>query len=157
RDDAGAVFESEDAVGGVEFVFEGKEEALTEVVEVLAVGLADFAEEEAFEAGVALGIVSAHLGEEPVGFTAAAGATIADSGGAVGLVAETGGGAGGELAGLENDSGADEVFHLAGRATGEEAIAGVLVGVERVRHKWGRLRLRFGLGGGRGVNAFEGI
>ena len=112
EDDAGAVGEGEDAAGGVELVGQAGEEALAEVFEVFEVGFADFAEEEAFEAGDALAIVGAHLGEEPVGFAAAASAAVADGGGAVGLIAEAGGGAGGELPGLEDDAGADEVQEL---------------------------------------------
>ena len=119
-DDAGAVGEGEEPREAVNSCGRRQEEAPAEVLEVFEVGFADFAEEEAFEAGDALAVIGAHLGEEPVGFAAAAGAAVADGRGAVGQVAEAGGGAGGELPGLEDDAGADEVLHLilgtAGRA-----------------------------------------
>ncbi len=126
----------------LKLVGEVGEEALAEVVEVFEVGFADFAQEEAFEAGEALAIVGAHLGEEPVGFAAAAGAAVADGGGAVGVIAEAGGGAGGELAGLEEDAGADEVLDLVDGTTRSPGVADELGGVERGIHRVG-----FGVGG----------
>ena len=109
-DDAGAVGEGEEAAGGGELMREPAEEAAAEVLEVFEVGFADLAQQEAFQAGEALAVVHAHLGEEPEGFAAAAGAAVADGGGAVRAVAEAGGGAGGELLGLEEHAGADEVL-----------------------------------------------
>ena len=50
--------------------------AAAEVIEALAVGLADFAQKEAFETGAALTIVGAHLSEEPMRFSPAASAAI---------------------------------------------------------------------------------
>ena len=82
--------------------------AATQILEVFEVGFADCAQQQAFEAGQALAIVDAHLGQQPVRFAAAASAAIADGGGAVGLVAKAGGGAGGELPGLQRDAGTDE-------------------------------------------------
>ncbi len=126
-DDAGAVFEGEDAAIRREFVGEGAEEASAEVFEVFHVGFANLAEEEAFQAGDTLAIVGTHLGEEPVGFAAATGAAVTDGGGAVGEVTETGRGGGEELALLQDDIGAEEVVHLitgtaGGVAEGEVAL-----------------------------------
>ena len=64
-----------------------------------------------------MAVVGAHLGEEPVGFAAAASAAVADGGGAVGAIAEAGGGAGRELPGLEDDAAADEVQELVAGTT----------------------------------------
>ena len=134
-DDTGAIFKNEGSGGGIKGVFQMGENAAAEVIEAFAVGLADFAQKETFETGTALTIVGAHLGEEPVGFSAAASAAIADGSGAIGQVAKPGSGAGGELTRLENDPGADKVFHLVGRAPGGKAVAGILLGVEFVTHK----------------------
>jgi hypothetical protein len=135
-DDAGAIFKGEKAAGGVEGIFEPGEEAPAEVIEPFEVGLADFAEEETFQPRHALAIINAHLGNEPVGFAAATGTAIADRGGAAGLVAEAGGGAGGELPGLEQDAGPEMIFHLVERAAGGEAGGGVLLGIERLNHSF---------------------
>ena len=91
---------------------EALEEALAEVFHILEIGFTDFTEEEAFEAGDALAIVGADLGKQPVGFAAAASAAEADGLGASGQVAEASGGTGGELAGLEEDAGLNEVEQL---------------------------------------------
>ena len=130
-DDAGAIFEGEQAAAGSEFMGQAEEEAAAEVLEVLEVGFADFAEEEAFEAGPALAIIGAQLGEEPMGFAAAARAAETDGGGADGLIAEAGGGAGRELAGLENDAGPSKVFRLIERTAGALGGQGELVGRRR--------------------------
>jgi len=119
EDNAGAVGEGEGGAGSDPFVGEAGEEALAEVLEVFEVGLADFAEEEAFEAGETLAIIEGHLGEEPKGFAAAAGAPEADGGGALGTVAKTGRSAGGKLLGLEDDPSFAEMADLVGRATVE--------------------------------------
>jgi len=140
EDDARAVLEGEDAAGGIEVVGEALEEALAEALEVFEVGFADFAEEEAVEAREALAIVGAHLGEEPVGFTAAAGTTIADRLGAIGEIAETRGGTGGELAGLEDDAGVEEVLDLIGRASGGSGRGGVAIQIGRRTGGAGRSR-----------------
>lgn len=72
ENDLRAVGEDEQAARDVELMREPLEETATEGFEVFAVGLADLAEEQAFESRDALAIVGAELGEEPVGFTAAA-------------------------------------------------------------------------------------
>ena len=95
------------------------QQAAAEVLEIFAVGLAHFAEEEAFEAREALAIIDGHLGEEPKGFAAAARAAETDGGGTAGMVAEASGGAGSELLRLEEHPGVDEVFHLIARAASE--------------------------------------
>ena len=87
------------------------------------IGFADFAQEEAFESGHTLAIIGAHLGEEPVRFTAAASAAITDGGGSIGQVAQAGSGAGGELPGLEDEAGVEEVLDLVTRATGAGGIS----------------------------------
>ena len=119
-DDAGAVGEGEDAAGGGEVVGEVAEEPAAEVVEVFAVGFADFAQEQALEAGEALAVIDAHLGEEPEGFAAAAGAAVADGGGAVGEVAEAGGGAGQRAGGAGERCGPWRSFGLVPGATGAD-------------------------------------
>ena len=125
--DLRTVGEDEQAAGGVELVREVFKDTAAEAFKVFEVGLADLAEEEAFEAGDALAIVGAELGEEPVGFAAAAGAAIADGLGAVGLVAKPGGSAGGELAILQDDTGVGEVEELvAGTAVLEAELEEVL-------------------------------
>jgi len=116
------------------------ENTAAEVIEALAVGLADFAQKEAFEPGAALTIVGADLSEEPVRFAAAASTAIADGGGAIGQVTKPGRGAGGELTRLENDPGADKVLHLVGRAPGGKAGSGILLGVEFFTHKTNSVR-----------------
>src|SRR5580693_81764 len=126
-DDAGAIFKGEKAARGVKGIFETGKEAPAEVIEAFEVGLADLAQEEAFQTRAALAIINAHLGNKPVGFAAATGTAIADGGGATGLVAEAGGGAGNELPGLEEDTGPEMIFHLVERAAGGEAGGGVLL------------------------------
>jgi hypothetical protein len=71
-----------------------------QIFEVFAIGFSDFSQEQAFEAGETLAIVQGHLSEHPKGFSTAAGAAKADGGGAVGLIANASGRAGGELARL---------------------------------------------------------
>ena len=89
-----------------------REEALAKILQILEIRFADFAEEKTFQAGEALAIVSAHLGQEPVGFPAAARAAVADGLGTVGLIAATCGGAGGQLRGQEHQAGVREVEEL---------------------------------------------
>src|SRR5262249_2016482 len=117
-DDAGAICEIENTTVGGKLVFEVSEEALAKVLEVFHVGFAHLAEEQALEAGHALAIVGAHLGEEPVAFAAAACAAVADCGWAVGVVAEPGGSARGQLAWLEDEARAHKILHLFGRTSG---------------------------------------
>ena len=64
------------------------------------------------------GIIGAHLGEEPVRLPAAAGAAVADGGRTIGTVAQPGGGAGEQLAGLQGDADAGKVFELIGGTAG---------------------------------------
>jgi hypothetical protein len=52
-----------------------------------------------------------------VRFAAAASAAVTDRGGTVGEVTVTGGSAGGELPGLEDEMGLKEIFDLVARAT----------------------------------------
>jgi hypothetical protein len=122
QDYAGTVGEGERAASGGIVMREVTEEAVTEILEVFAVGFADLAEEETFEAGEALTIIGTELGEEPEGFAAAAGAAKADGGGAVGLITKPSSGTCGELTVLEDETGVDEVPHLiqgtAGGASG---------------------------------------
>ena len=66
-----------------------------------------------------------------MGFAAAARAAETDGGGADGLIAEAGGGAGRELAGLENDAGPSKVFRLIERTAGALGGQGELVGRRR--------------------------
>ncbi len=136
-EDAGAVFESEDARGSVEGVVEAGQDALAEVVEAFDIGFGGFPEEEALEAGEPLAIIGADLGEEPVGFAGAASAAVADGGGAAGLIAEAGGGAGSELAGLKENAGADEVLDLIVGTAGRDGVADELGGVDGEVHTEG--------------------
>lgn len=133
-DDAAAVGEGEDAAVA-EIVRQTAEETEAEILEVFEVGLGDFAEEEALEAGAALAIVGAHLGEEPKTFTATAGATIADGGGAVGGIAGASGRAGGELTVLKDEARADEVFELIFGATGFDGGANVGIDHNNLRFR----------------------
>jgi hypothetical protein len=135
-DDTGAVGKGEDATGGIEFMGKSDINAAAEVIESLEVGLADAPEEEAFEAGDTLAIVGTQLGEEPMGFAAPAGTAVADGGGAIRVVAKAGGGAGGELARLEDSAGADEIFHLVAGATGVATSGGILKGIELFTHRY---------------------
>lgn len=112
EDDTGTVGEDELAARGVEFMRQLPEETLPESLEMLEIGFAHLAEEEAVETGDALAIVGAHLGEQPVGFTAAARAAVTDGGGATRPIAQSGCGTGGELAGLEDEAGGGEVAQL---------------------------------------------
>jgi hypothetical protein len=93
-------------------VGEAGEETLAQILEVLAIGFPDFAQEEALEAGLALAIVGADLGKEPVGFATAPSAAIADGLGPVGPVTEPGDSARGELAGLQDQTSLGEVQQL---------------------------------------------
>ena len=93
------------------------EEALAKALEVFEIGFDDFTEEKTVEARAALAIVGAHLGGEPVSLAAAASAAVADGIGTAGLIAEPGGGTGGQLAGLEDNAGAGEVEELVPGAT----------------------------------------
>ena len=137
-DDAGVILEEEGAARAVEGVREGGQDATAEIIEILGIGFADLAQEEALEPGDALTIVRAQLGEEPVGFAAAARAAVTDGFGSVRLIAQTGGGAGGELARLEEDAGADEILHLVGGAAGLPAVPGELIRIKhRLSHKLG--------------------
>ena len=120
-DDAGAIGEFEGAGLAGKFIG-GLEHLAAEIVKIFAIGLSDFAEEEAFEARAALAIVGAHLGDEPVRFSTPARAAEADRSRAVRMIAATGGGAGGELARLEDDGFFDEVLHLIGRTSGGRTV-----------------------------------
>jgi hypothetical protein len=51
---------------------------MPEILEVFEVGFAHAAEEQAFEAGLALAIVHTHLGQQPEGFATASCATVAN-------------------------------------------------------------------------------
>lgn len=62
-----------------------------------------------------------------MGFAAAARAAETDGGGALRLIAQAGGGTGGELARLEEDAGTDEVIHLVRQAPGLKTVLGVLI------------------------------
>jgi len=97
------------------------EKAPAEDLKVFEIGLADFPEEEAIETGEALAIVGAELGEEPVGFAAAAGAAETDGAGTAGGIAEASGGAGGELPFLEDETGIGEVEKLIPRTARVDA------------------------------------
>ena len=55
------------------------EDPAAQIVQIFDVGLPDFAQEQAFYSGHALAVVSTHLGEQPVGFPAAARPAIANS------------------------------------------------------------------------------
>ena len=85
---------------------------------MFGVGFADLAQEQALEAGKALAVIGPHLGQEPVRFAAATSAAVADGGGTIGLVTKTGGGAGAELALLEDQASGVEVGDLVLRAAG---------------------------------------
>lgn len=116
-DDARAVSEGEQAAGLGEGMGEFSQDAQAEVGEVFAIGFADFAQQEAFESGDTLAIVSADLSDEPMGFAAASSAAVADGRGAIGRIAAAGGGTGGELPGLEDEAGPQEILDLVARAT----------------------------------------
>ena len=120
-------------------MLEGGEDALAEIFKILCVGLADLAEEETVETGDPLTIVGPHLGEEPVGFAAAARTAVADSSGAIRLIAQSGGGTGGELARLEEDAGADQVIHLVRQAPGLKTVVGILIGIKHKVSHWLRV------------------
>ena len=89
-----------------------------EIAKILEIGFAYFSQEEAFEAGITLAIIEAHLGKEPMGFAAAASAAEADGEGPVRLIAEAGGGAGSELASVQGATGKQKVLDLIVRAAG---------------------------------------
>ena len=127
EDNAGAIGKDEETARGVELVGQLVEEALAEVFKVFEVGFADFTEQEAFEAGNALAIIGADLGEEPVGFAAAARAAVADGFGAIRLIAEARGGAGSKLAGLEDNASLGDIEELVfGTALLEAKLQGLL-------------------------------
>src|SRR5688500_2741609 len=107
-----AVGERQFLVRDGEEVRQFPEDAAAQIAEAFEVGLADFAEQEAFEAGVTLAIVTAHLGDEPMTFAAATRAAIAEHGRTFLVIALARDGAGEELAFLKDDSDAGEVEHL---------------------------------------------
>ena len=111
-DDSGTIFEPEDPPGRNEGMVETPKSATADVIEVFEIGFADFSNEEAFEARIALAIIGADLRKEPMGFTAAASAAVTDEGGTFGIVTEAGGSAGLELTGVEADPSAGEVDEL---------------------------------------------
>jgi len=111
-DDSGTIFEPEGPTGRNEGMVETPKSATADVVEVFEIGFADFSNEEAFEARIALAIIGADLRKEPMGFTAPAGAAVTDEGGTFGIVTEAGGSAGLELTGVEADPSAFEVDEL---------------------------------------------
>ena len=65
-DDAGTIFEQEGPTGRNEGMVETPKSATANVVEIFEIRFADFSNEEAFEPGVALAIIGAHLTKEPV-------------------------------------------------------------------------------------------
>lgn len=142
--DAGAVGEGEDAARGVELVGQPGEEALAHGFEIFEVGFADLAEEEAVEIGAALAIIGPHLGEEPVGFAAAASTAVADGPRSIGLVAEPGGGTGGELTRLQDETDVGQVEELITRTAvlQAELKKGFQLGFRRGRERLGILRNR---------------
>jgi len=125
-DHAGTVGEGENAFGRGEGVLHLAENLVAQIAQGFKVGFADFAEHEGFEAGHALAIVEPNLGDEPMRFTAAASAAVADFGGAIGQITEAGSGAGGELSFLKEATGGDETFGLVAGATEGEG-EGVVV------------------------------
>ena len=128
HDDPGIIWEGEHAAGSGVVVGNTTKEFASKVFEVFAVGFAYLAEQETFEPGKALTIVETELGEEPEGLTAAACAAEADGSWAVGMVTEPGGSAGGELAGLKQDPGANEIVGLFKRTAGEPGCFGKTFG-----------------------------
>ena len=134
---AGAILESERCFIDIEPVRQGMEETVTQIMEVFEVGFEGFAKQQTFEAGHPLRIVSAHLGEEPMGFATAASATETDRRGAFGPIAEASRCAGSELLWLKNNSCADEILQLIGRTACQVGIVGEEIGckiVELVQH-----------------------
>jgi len=113
--DTGAVFEGEDAASDGEIVRQSAKDAPPKVFEVFEVGFAHFSKQEAFEAGNALAIVGAHLGEQPMGFAAATSAAVADGCWAARIIAKPGGSAGCELAVLQDDACGEEILDLIAR------------------------------------------
>ena len=126
-DDAGAIGESEDAAGGGVIVRGAVKDAAAKVFKIFAVGFADLAEQEAFEAGEALAIVEADLSDEPERLAATTSAAEADGGGAIREIAKPGGGAGGELFALRDDGPMVEVVRLVEGATCEPGFVGETV------------------------------
>jgi hypothetical protein len=105
NDDPGAVFENEDASRGTVGVLEVGEETLTQVFEPFAADFAGLTEEQDFKAGITLAIVGVDLGQEPMGFAGATGAAITGKRGAVGQIAQAGGGTGEEPGLLKDEAG----------------------------------------------------
>jgi hypothetical protein len=66
------------------------EQFAAQVFGMLQVRFADFAQEQAFQAGDALAVVGAELGQQPMRLPAATGAAVAIGGGAVGAVPDNG-------------------------------------------------------------------
>ena len=91
------------------------EDSAAEVVELFAGLFGGEAEVEGLEAGDAAAVVEGELCEGGVGFAGATGAAEADLGGAVGAVADAGGGVEVELFALGDVAGGYEVFELVGR------------------------------------------
>ena len=113
-DDAGIVGEGDEAFGSDVAVWDPSQDYAAEVVGLFAGLFGGEAEVERFEAGDAAAVVEGELGEGCVGFAGAASAAEADLGGAVGEVAEAGGGMEIELFGLGEVAGGYKVFELLG-------------------------------------------
>ena len=118
-DDSGAVGEGQDGAVNGECVFEAGEDCVAEVLEVLGVGFADFAQQQAFEARHPLAVIDAHLREEPMRLPTATRATVADGRRPVRRITQPRRGRRRELAGLQDAVGAFEVGHLRFGAAGE--------------------------------------
>ncbi len=86
--------------GAAVLVGQAAEELEAEVFELLAARLADLAEQQALEAGAALAVVGADLGEQGVGLARAARPAVGDSGRPARLVGSAAGGVKAELFGL---------------------------------------------------------
>jgi len=112
EDDLRAVGEKELSARHIELMREALEETLTKAVKIFEVGLTDLAEEQTLQSGDALTVVGTKLGEQPVGFTPAARAAITNGLGSGEVIAQPGGGAGGELAVLENQADVGKVQEL---------------------------------------------
>ncbi len=94
---------------GAVFMIQPGEQALAIIFQVLGIGFADFAQKQAAKSRHPLTIVGSHLGEQPVGFTAAACAAIADGARPIRLITQPGGGASEQLADLHNLTGIGQV------------------------------------------------
>lgn len=127
EEDAAAVGEEQDLLAGDVAVGQPAEDARHEVLEAFLDGAADFAQQQALEAGLALAVVHGDLGEHPVGFAAAASAAVGDLAGAVVVVGGAGGGRGDELARLEDDEGFEHARDEVRRAAGPLGVTHVVL------------------------------